>query len=124
MSPDRRSFIKSSVTSGAALLLAGSTAEAKEKQILLPPDFSVKIMATNWGFEGTNTQFCARVKQAGYDGIEIVWPAEDQRPELFAALKAQQLNHAFLVGAWGAEDYPALLKNFEKKVLHAAAPTP
>jgi hypothetical protein len=36
------------------------------------------ILATNWGFEGTLDQYCAKVKQEGYDGIEIWWPGEQK----------------------------------------------
>jgi sugar phosphate isomerase/epimerase len=125
MSFSRRTFIKSSVTSGAALLLAGSTAQAMQKKMTLPANFSIKIMATNWGFDGTNEQFCAKAKAAGYDGIEIVWPAEEaKRTELFAALKSHQLEYAFLVGIWGVPDHALHLTSFQKALTDAAATKP
>ena len=126
MSLDRRNFIKSSVTSGAALLLAsGSTQAAMKRPIAKPANFSIKIMATNWGFDGNSDQFCAKAKQAGYDGTEVGWLAdESKRAELFGALKSNQLDYAFLVGVWGVPDYPAHFKNFEKSLRDAAATKP
>ena len=49
-------------------------------------NFELKILATNWGFNGTIDEYCAKVKKEGYDGIEIWWPAEKKdQDELFAA---------------------------------------
>ncbi len=126
MSVDRRTFIKSSVTAGAALLWAPEPTQAKMKNALtVPPNFSIKIMATNWGFAGTSDQFCAKAKQAGYDGIEVGWPtAELEQTELFNAQKAHQLDYAFLVGVWGVTDYSTHFRNFEKNLRDAAAARP
>lgn len=122
---NRRTFMKSTVSSGAALLLATDLASAAKTQITIPPNFSIRIMATNWGFEGTYDQFCQRVKQAGYDGVEVVWPGEEpRRAELFAALKAAQLEYAFLVGVWGTPEYAAHFRNFEKTLRDAAGTKP
>ena len=123
---DRRTFIKSSVTSGAALLLApGSTQAAMKGPIAIPADFSIRIMATNWGFDGNSEQFCVKAKQAGYDGVEVGWPTdEEKRSRLFAELKANQLEYAFLAGVWGKPDYAVHFKEFEKILRDAAATRP
>src|SRR5678809_1752093 len=63
-------------------------------------NFELKIMATNWGFDGTTDAFCAKVKKEGYDGIEIWWPADNKKDELFAALKAHGLEVGFLCGGF------------------------
>src|ERR1700748_835803 len=48
--------------------------------------YQLKIMATNWGFNGSMEEFCAKAKEAGYDGIETVWPADSrQQEEIFTA---------------------------------------
>ena len=39
-------------------------------------NFELKLLATNWGFEGSVDAYCDKVKKAGYDGIEIWWPME------------------------------------------------
>ena len=60
-------------------------------------NFQLKILATNWGFQGTLDEYCAKVKQEGYNGIEIWWPMEKKdQDELFTALKKYSLEVGFL----------------------------
>ncbi len=60
-------------------------------------NFQLKIMATNWGFQGSTDAYCSKVKQEGYDGIEIWWPTEKKaQDELFTALKKYELEVGFL----------------------------
>lgn len=59
--------------------------------------FQLKILATNWGFNGGIDSFCAKVKEEGYNGIEIWWQSDAQKSnELFAALKKYNLEVGFL----------------------------
>jgi len=61
--------------------------------------YQLKVLATNWGFEGSTDAFCEKVKGAGYDGIEVWWPTQPKaQEELFAALKKWGLVVGFLVG--------------------------
>lgn len=125
MPVNRRTFIKSTVTSGAALLMAAETSAMGNNKITIPDNFRIMVMATNWGFEGTSEQFCAKAKQAGYDGFEVVWPAdESQRKLLFDAAQMHKLEHAFLVGIWDAPDFNSHFKRFEKNLRDAAATKP
>ncbi len=126
MTLDRRTFIKSTVTSSAALLLTSETFPAStKKQVKVPVNFAIKIMATNWGFDGTSEQFCAKAKQAGYDGIEVGWPADEaKRKELFDAIKAHQLEYAFLLGIWDSNEYATHFARFEKILFEAVATKP
>lgn len=81
---------------------------------------SLKILATNWGYEGTVDSFCAAAKKEGYDGAEFWWPqSRREQDELFAALKKHGLEVGFLCGA-GLKDYSAHL-DFFKKSIDAAA---
>jgi sugar phosphate isomerase/epimerase len=124
MTINRRNFIKSSVGSGMALTLPKFEFNM-DKKIELPAAISLKIMATNWGIDSTLQQFCARVKETGYDGVELGWPAEaGEQKNLLAAAKENQLNHAFLIGVWDTDDYTTHLKSFEKKLREAAAAQP
>ncbi len=60
-------------------------------------NFKLKLLATNWGFNGTLDAYCAKVKKEGYDGIEIWWPLEKKDQEdLFASLKNHELEVGFL----------------------------
>ncbi|QNL50606.1 TIM barrel protein [Olivibacter sp. SDN3] len=65
--------------------------------------FELLFMATNWGFGGTIADFCAQAKQAGYDGVELWWPGDNEvaRKELFTALKRHNLQVGFLCGGSG-----------------------
>jgi len=66
-------------------------------------NFELKILATNWGFHGTQDEFLAKVKKEGYDGIEIWWPADKpKQDELFAGLKKYQLEVGFLCAGFSA----------------------
>ena len=118
MSISRRGFLG---LSGTALLTAfdkASTANA----FINPQKNSMdlKILATNWGYKGSVDEFCARVKQEGYDGIEMWWPGEKKgQDELFAALKKHNLAIGFLCGS-GEADYNKHLGLF-KDAVNAAA---
>jgi sugar phosphate isomerase/epimerase len=60
-------------------------------------NFKLKLLATNWGFNGTLDEYCAKVKKDGYDGIEIWWPLEKKdQDELFSLLKKHELEVGFL----------------------------
>lgn len=126
MTIGRRKFIKSGIASGAAMMVAPAVATAiTDKVIPVPANFRVLIMATNWGFDGTTEQFCLRIKQSGYDGLEIVWPSgEGDRQKLFDGIKSNSLEFAFLVGIWDSDDYASHYKKFEKSLRDAAATHP
>jgi sugar phosphate isomerase/epimerase len=63
--------------------------------------FQVKIMATDWGFEGSMEAYCAKASAAGYDGIETWWPMEvDKQDALFQAVERHQLDIAFFCGGF------------------------
>src|SRR6478736_9830125 len=83
-------------------------------------NFQLKILATNWGFNGTIDEYCAKVKKEGYDGIEIWWQTEKKdQDELFAALKKYGLEVGFLTA--GHESNFSDHFNSFKKMIEAAA---
>jgi len=85
---NRRNFLEVSATTTAALLLSLETFSASNKKnFTVNKNFQLKVLATNWGFNGTIDEYCAKVKQEGYDGIEIWWPTEKKEQDaLFAAM--------------------------------------
>lgn len=84
------------------------------------PNLQLKILATNWGFEGTLNEYITKVKQEGYDGIEIWWPMEEKElRDLASLLKANNLQAGFLCGAQDV-NYPEHFQFF-KNMVHAAA---
>lgn len=83
-------------------------------------NFELKVLATNWGFTGTTSEFCSKVKQEGYDGIEIWWPsAKKDQDELFEALKKNNLDVGFLTG--GQESHYQEHFNTFRNMVDAAA---
>jgi len=83
--------------------------------------FQLKVLATNWGFDGSLDSYCAKAKKEGYDGIEIWWPTDNKpaQEELFAALKNNQLEVGFLCGV--AQTDPQEHLDHFKKMIDAAA---
>ena len=83
-------------------------------------NLQLKILATNWGFDGTLEEYITKVKQEGYDGIEIWWPMDEKElNELAGLLDKNGLQAGFLCGAQDtnyAEHF-----NFFKKMVDAAA---
>lgn len=64
---------------------------------LINTKLGIKVLATNWGFQGTIDEFCKKAKAESYDGIELWWSskAEDQKA-LFNALQKHDLEIGFL----------------------------
>ncbi len=71
---DRRKFFSMTATLGTLALTPFEELMASRPAFKTPADFSIKIMGTGWGFNGTVDEFCAKAKKAGYDGIEMWWP--------------------------------------------------
>ena len=82
--------------------------------------FQLKMLATDWGFPGTLDEYGAKVKAAGYDGIEIWWSLDPARQDaIFSMLKKYGLAVGFLCA--GSEPEPAAhLEHFKKMVEGAA----
>lgn len=122
MKHNRRKFIETSTSATAALLLPSITSLAKinPPKFVMSKNFELKLLATNWGFQGNLDSYCDKVKKAAYDGIEIWWPMEKaEQDELFSALKKYTLEVGFLCGA-PQSNYSEHLAHF-KKMTDAAA---
>lgn len=119
---NRRRFLQNSSSATTALLLSSlntfaSPLSASENN----SDFKLKVLATNWGFNGTIGEYCAKVKKEGYDGIEIWWPLEkSEQDKLFSALKKFQLEVGFLTGGHES-NYKEHFATFTKMIDAAAA---
>ena len=119
---NRRKFIETTASATAALMLTSipTFAKAKSSKENMNNNFELKLLATNWGFEGTMDEYCGKVKKEGYDGIEIWWPMEKKdQDELFTALKKYNLEVGFLC-AGHQRDYNENLQLF-KQMTEAAA---
>jgi sugar phosphate isomerase/epimerase len=122
MKQSRRKFIGTTTSATTALLLSSFTSLAKTNppQTVMSKNFELKILATNWGFQGSLDTYCNKVKKEGYDGIEIWWPMEKAaQDELFSVLKKYDIEVGFLCGAYQS-NYAEHLEQF-KKMADAAA---
>ncbi len=118
----RRNFLTSSVSATTALFLTSldSFALPQQQTNNMNTGFSLKVLATNWGFEGSMDEYCEKVKKEGYDGIEIWWPMDKKgQDEMFAALKKHSLEVGFLC-AGHESDFDKHFDHF-KKMIDAAA---
>ncbi len=118
MSLTRRNFITLSTMSGAgALMLNHLDVFAKPLERNLPkPGFELLIFATNWGYEGSWDQFCAKVKALGYDGAEAWYPQDEKvRKEFLAAFGKHELKFGFLIGG-SDKDYRTHLQQFKSSL--------
>jgi sugar phosphate isomerase/epimerase len=118
---NRRKFLTSTTSASTALIISSLNAFSSPLPATeTKADFKLKVLATNWGFNGTMDAYCAKVKKEGYDGIEIWWPAEKPaQDELFAALKKYNLEVGFLT-AGSQSNYKDHFVTF-KKMIGAAA---
>ena len=124
MKLNRRQFIAASTATGTSLMLSYMESFAKPILANNQAGYSLLIFATNWGFTGSWDEFALKVKQAGYDGMEIWWPGDEKdRNELFAALDKYKLKIGFLVGG-NDKDFQKHLTQFQQSLSAAAKAKP
>lgn len=120
---NRRDFL-TTATTGAAALATPINTFSENLKIHPAPGFELLILATNWGFNGTHDEFCAKVKATGYDGIEMWWPNnESDRAKLFEALAKHHLKVGFLCGS-GEADFQKHEIQFQNSIKAVAAMKP
>ena len=109
---DRKDFLQAGFAITASSILS---------PVLSKPGFSIRFMATNWGFDGTIEEFCRAAKMEGYDGIEVWWPREEEaKKRLFSVLQKERLQVGFLCAGWQPEPIEHLL-TFKSSVLAATS---
>jgi sugar phosphate isomerase/epimerase len=118
---NRRNFLTTTTSATTALLLSKLDVFATpKKNNPMNTGFQLKVLATNWGFQGSTDAFCAKAKAEGYDGIEMWWPtAQKDADDLFLALKKYQLEVGFLT-AGHQSNYAEHLATFKQMVTAAA----
>ena len=121
----RRQFLTNTMALSSALWLRSwETLEEMPLSFAVPAAFSLRIMATNWGFSGNWDQFCAKAKASGYDGVEVWAPGEARDRDAFLeAANKHQLAFGFLVSG-NSLKYEEHLPQFERNLRAAAAMKP
>jgi sugar phosphate isomerase/epimerase len=119
----RREFL-STTAAGAGLLLTPLKSLASHEFSEAAPGYSLQIMATNWGFQGSWDEFLSKVKKEGYDGIEVWWPSDEKnKKEMYDGLKKYDLKVGFLCGS-GEKDFAKHEAEFRAMTLAAASAKP
>jgi sugar phosphate isomerase/epimerase len=120
---NRRNFLTTASTT-AAMLASPLASISETMKTPVAPGYQLIILATNWGFQGTHDEFCAKIKAAGYDGTELWWPSdENDRAKLFEALSKHSLKIGFLCGS-GETDFQKHEAQFQNSIRNAAAAKP
>jgi sugar phosphate isomerase/epimerase len=121
---NRRNFLQTVSTAATAVQLSPTAAAASIlPNINMNNNFKLKVLATNWGFNGTLDAYCAKAKKEGYDGIEIWWPLEKKdQNELFSLLKKHELEVGFLT-AGSDSNYQKHFDQFTQMIDAAANQT-
>ncbi len=117
--PTRRQFMET--TGGAlaaSLAMSGSPLQARQS------GYELIVLATNWGFAGNWSQFCAKAAEAGYNGIEVWYPTDAaNRADLLKAVNDSGLGLGFLAGN-SERDVSKHLQRFKEMVEAAASLKP
>jgi len=116
---NRRNFMSTVVASAGVISGLEAVAQENAAPFQFENKLSLKILGTNWGFEGTMDAFCAAIKKEGYDGAEMWWPAtREGQVELFTTFKKYNLEVGFLCGS-GERNYAIHLDAFKKAITAA-----
>lgn len=87
-------------------------------------DFKLKFYATNWGMAESWDSYCAKVKRAGYDGLETWLPgSEEEQKEMNDALRNNGLSLGLLSGGGGGS-FEQYFESFVNNVKAAVSMKP
>lgn len=72
---------------------------SQPSHVAAAPGFSLTVLATNWGFDGTWDEFAAKAAAAGYDGVEVWVPGDERdRSAFLEAMNKYDLKFGLLAG--------------------------
>lgn len=118
---NRRHFIKKTTLAGGSLWLHPML---NKPDFAVPSGFSLKILATNWGFSGGWDAFAAKAKEAGYDGVEVWVPGDEKgKAGLLEAMQKHGLEFGLLCGG-SDPNFDKHLPQFEAQLRSALAMKP
>lgn len=102
MKQTRRKFLAQASAIGAGMTLPGMAMKPEALQHQAKEGFGIKVYLGKWGFQGSNDDFCKRVKEEGFDGVEV-WIPNDKagKESLFEAIEKYNLRFASMAGTGG-----------------------
>lgn len=118
METNRRDFVKQSTLILSATMMNFETSTDSDK-------FGIHFFCPRWGANDSWDDFCKRVKEAGYDGIESVYSLDPKlQKEELTALKKYELK---IIGQYYQSfesDFDEHLKNYEKHLRNLVSANP
>lgn len=118
----RRDFIETTLGFGAAL--AAGAIPARTAPRASTSEMKIQILATNWGDSDPIEEFCRKIKDQGYDGLEVWYPTTaEARDRLVAATREHGLVFG-LLAAGNSPDFSTHLQQFESSLMGAIAMRP
>ncbi len=107
---NRRNFIKNTISNTSALTLKPAFIEK------INQDYTLSILATNWGFAGSMEDFINKAHKDGYDGVELWWPTEKKdQIELKNLLTKYSMKIGFLCGS-SKPDFKTHFEDFSRNL--------
>jgi sugar phosphate isomerase/epimerase len=121
---NRRNFLETTMKMSTLSVLPAWDVQMEPLNVPAKAGFSLKVLATNWGFPGDHAAFCARAKSLTYDGFEMWVPGDARaRDEVIREADKQGLVYGFLTGG-SDPDYAKHAEQFKSMVNLAAAAKP
>jgi sugar phosphate isomerase/epimerase len=118
----RRDFLETSFGLGASL--AAGTLHGQLATRPAGRGTDILILATNWGDRDSIEDFCRKIKDQGYDGLELWYPAsEEARERLVNATREHGLVFGLLAAGSDA-DFPRHERQFASSLEGAIAMRP
>lgn len=106
----RRNFLKNSIGSVSALTISPKFIQ------IMNQEYELTLLATNWGFKGSQEDFIIKAKKDGYNGVELWWPAEkEDQVKLKDLLEKYNMKIGFLCGS-GAAEFDIHFSDFSKSL--------
>jgi len=79
--------------------MAMADAVPQTTPVVAAPGFSLTVLATNWGFNGSWDDFAKQAAASGYDGVEVWVPGDERDRDAFlAAMQKYNLKFGLLAG--------------------------
>lgn len=97
MTTSRRDFLRTAGGAGAFMVMADAVPQTTP--VVAAPGFSLTVLATNWGFNGSWDDFAKQAAASGYDGVEVWVPGDERDRDAFlAAMQKYNLKFGLLAG--------------------------
>lgn len=112
----RRNFLAISAATGTHAAFNSLETFARPLRSARAKGYGLLIFATNWGYDGGWEDFASKIKELGYDGAELWYPADaTRRQEIIDVFSKYGLKMGLLIGS-GERRYDMHLEQFRRSL--------